>query len=72
MFCFHRFGEITDGYQFCSKCHKAILVPCNHHWVEKEYYDIRNRLVGVIVGIVHIRECSKCGELKQFKTDVYD
>lgn len=60
MFCFHKFGYIVNGYQYCTKCNKAITAPrkeeCNHVWVLEQAYK-----GGDIPKYVRILRCSQCG-----------
>ena len=62
MFCFHKWGEIKDRYQYCSKCGVARKVECNHIWESEKAGDtfIRERQTGQI----HIMTCKICGEKK--------
>jgi hypothetical protein len=66
MFCFHSYGEIRDGYQYCKKCGKAILVPCNHKWTILSQGKLGGRCnPNLTVGNFYDRQCEKCGELKR-------
>lgn len=69
MFCFHKYGPIEGVYQYCSKCGKAILMPCDHEW---ELYDTLTTFMQydntkINNGKVFIQKCSKCGEMKEFR-----
>jgi len=64
MFCFHKYGEIKNGYQYCTKCGKVIVVPvipCNHKW---EYVTTINT---AFYSSVMINKCVHCGIIKQYK-----
>lgn len=67
-FCSHKWGEIKDGYQYCTKCNKARVVPCVHNWniLEKSDIKIRNRNTGEwnTQGRSFISKCAICGEIK--------
>ena len=64
IFCFHKFDKVMDGYQYCVKCGIARKVECPHKWEtiriinEKSWRDNIHR-------IIYIKECVRCGELKQ-------
>lgn len=65
MFCFHKFGEIKDGYQYCSKCGKAIPVKCNHDFqIIKQVNVYMNESDTIPSSIKYILRCSKCGKMK--------
>jgi hypothetical protein len=36
MFCFHKYSEVKEDFQYCLKCGKAIVAPCPHKWAEIE------------------------------------
>lgn len=69
MFCFHKWDEVKDGYQYCKKCGKARKAPepkCDHEWEEyksykQDYIDYDSR--GFF--IINIMKCHKCGEMKK-------
>lgn len=70
MFCRHKWGEIRDGYQYCKKCGKAILVPCNHQWTiiqNNELYDYRSSTMPVY--LEKVLQCSKCGSIKKLSVE---
>jgi hypothetical protein len=56
MFCFHKYGEIKDGYQYCLKCNKAIRVEgyekCVHEYGKWEMSFLKFN---------QSRVCKKCG-----------
>ena len=66
MFCRHKYGKIEDGYQHCTKCNKAIVVPCNHKWNKlKEYRAIkRYEMWGTQESIEYHLQCEHCGNIK--------
>jgi hypothetical protein len=61
MFCFHKYGKIEDGYQYCSKCGKAKVAPCIHNW--NFYKEYKKEVGGCGYTIVIVRKCSKCHEI---------
>lgn len=75
MFCWHRYGEVKDKYQYCVKCGLAKPVkppiparlptepPCVHQW-EKDC-EIESRIHGG--GIGYMLRCTKCGDMKNFR-----
>lgn len=67
MFCFHKFGKVEDGYQYCTKCGKAILVPCNHNWETLSMRDLFRTTDGVksLIGTMYQLRCTKCGQISQ-------
>lgn len=70
MFHKHKYEKVEkDGYQYCSKCGKAILAPkqdCDHKWQRIDRVKISNILWGqnYIVGHKYVLECQKCGCIK--------
>lgn len=70
----HRLGPVQkDGFQYCSKCGKAILAPCNHNWelianIHKKYDWSYKLAYGQKDDCIErIYECSKCKEIKREK-----
>lgn len=66
-FCWHKWGEIKDGYQYCKKCGLAISAPCNHVFKEISVHTIERNstILGLrTVGEFHILQCVKCGEIQ--------
>lgn len=75
MFCFHKWGEIRDGYQYCDKCNAARVVGCCHKWKTVETGVLRQRSVTgewLGVGRTYYSECEKCGihKKEEFKLDM--
>ena len=69
MFCFHNFGMVQDGYQYCVKCNKAIVAPCPHKWKHTgTVYDDLVREDKILSSFIH--ECEKCGEVKEYNIKV--
>jgi hypothetical protein len=80
MSCFfgHKFSHVEeDGYQYCSKCGKAVVppqIPCAHDWVLVQNTEIKRPLWDPSIIASHypdnlpffIRtyECSKCKALR--------
>ena len=66
MFCFHKWGKIEEGYQYCSKCNAARPVKCNHKWVTLNSGDISRRSPYSgewrCIGKSFYSRCEKCGE----------
>jgi len=62
--CKHKFGEVKNGYQYCEKCGKAIVVSCSHKWETEDILQ-RDNAINDFVGLVYILKCSKCGEIKK-------
>ncbi len=75
MFCWHKYGQVKNKYQYCIKCGIARSVtppplpallskpeepPCRHQW--ERYSEITSTIHKGVVG--HILECSKCGDMK--------
>jgi ribosomal protein S27AE len=68
MICFHKYGKIENGYQYCSKCGKAIIAPinraeCDHNFslwktiLSREYACSDWKTV-------QQRKCSNCGYIE--------
>lgn len=69
MLCFHKYGPIQpDGYQYCSKCNKAMAPPCIHKYGEPiaEFNETRHTNYGKRENHVYVCQCGKCGEIKKF------
>lgn len=67
MFCFHKWGEVIDNRQKCTKCGKISLVPCFHKWIEKDIsYDNPkwwdNGKLRAYSGRRIRLQCEKCGD----------
>lgn len=73
-FCWHKWGEIKDGYQYCKKCGIAIPVPCNHKWETICESNILTAVPGGhnITGKMYAQKCKICGEIKKMKVELYD
>lgn len=61
MFCFHKYGEIKDGFQYCLKCGKAIFVKieCQHKWKTIRIGNVKHG--GLVYAVNYVQECEKCG-----------
>ena len=67
MICFHKYGEIKNSYQYCSKCGLAKKVNCAHRWkiirsggIDSVDFTGKRRLSG---HWYHL-QCEMCGEIK--------
>jgi hypothetical protein len=65
-YCSHIFGDIKDGYQYCTKCNMAITRPpkkvCGQHkWKIIKEKAICDGSLGNIVGHFYILQCENCG-----------
>jgi len=67
-FCWHKWGEVKDGFQYCKKCGLALSISCNHIWNTISEGDIVHS--DKIVGKMYIQKCKKCGEIKSISTYV--
>ena len=67
MFCFHKYGKIENGYQYCQKCGKVIAVPCNHKWETKSEESVNQSYGARLIhkGSFFILRCINCGEIKK-------
>ena len=64
MFCFHKFGEIKEGYQTCIKCGKSIAVKCNHKWKRIRESKLHHPInTSMIIGYNVELECEYCGDI---------
>lgn len=69
MFCWHKYGKVEDGYQYCEKCGKAIVSPCAHKWKRVEAFDVKDVFLnGRVRYHIYVYECEKCGEVKKVST----
>lgn len=66
MICFHKWGKVEEGYQYCGKCGEAKLAPCQHKWEEESEY--KKTANGRVVCVGTVLQCSKCGDMKNFET----
>lgn len=64
MWCFHKFGEIKQRYQYCQKCGKANLVGCFHKWVFETTYEYSNIHTKNMYKSRRLYKCEICGETK--------
>ena len=71
MFCNHKYGKVQeDGYQYCTKCNKAIAAPCPHKYERiKEYLNTRILSSGggskqSIQQVEYHLQCGHCGDIK--------
>ena len=64
-FCKHKLGKVQkDGYQYCTKCGKAFVVPCNHTYqLIKEITNEGDCYVGYRPHITLVSRCNKCGNI---------
>ena len=68
-FCKHKLGKVQkDGYQYCTKCGKAFVVPCNHTYqLIKEINNKGGGFFGfgadVRPHMTFISRCTKCGDI---------
>lgn len=70
--CLHLWGEIIDGYQYCSKCSIARTVECAHVWeVETNQEITRGEETGVI-GNEIIYKCKTCTQRKYVRTSLLE
>jgi hypothetical protein len=68
MFCFHRYGKIENGYQYCSKCGIAKAIPCSHTWkLTNEIVVTGGWSETIPLGYIYVYHCNRCGEVKQEK-----
>jgi hypothetical protein len=65
MFCFHKYGKVEDGYQYCKKCGKAIVIPCDHKW--KHIENAQFEFDVLPTKVIKILQCKNCGEMKNFR-----
>lgn len=69
MFCFHKYGKVEEGFQYCNKCgisKRVSPLKCNHEFEIIERGNVS--WYGDICGTWYLQKCTKCGELKYFKT----
>lgn len=74
-FCSHKWGEIKEGYQYCTKCNKARAVNCSHVLrtiaevgiTRDDYYTREPKPIGTL----YTQQCTKCGEIIKKRVDVF-
>lgn len=69
--CKHKFGEIKEGYQYCSKCGIAKVVDCNHVWEERDKTTLVDNMRSAnpsTLGWSYIDRCKKCGKINITRT----
>ena len=68
--CDHFFGPVDErGYQYCTKCGRAVqvFVECFHKWKEVESF---TKSTGEIIkDHIYKQVCEKCGEIKIVSVD---
>ena len=69
MFCRHKYGKVQeDGYQYCTKCNKAIVAPCPHTFTRLGTFEGTriNRTTGSRQEYIEYHlQCTKCGDMKK-------
>ena len=64
MFHIHKWGEIKDRYQYCTKCGKARPVKCAHVFELIEKYKIMSSLDDTkVLEFGRVLQCKHCGVL---------
>jgi hypothetical protein len=68
----HSLGVVQkDGYQYCSRCGKALLAPCPHNWILISEIEHRYDWSYVLAygpkenTTIRTYECSKCKDIKK-------
>jgi hypothetical protein len=64
MLCFHKWGEIKDNRQRCTKCGLYRTVECNHGWKTMSTKTLRYTATGTCIGEFVKQKCIRCGEIK--------
>jgi hypothetical protein len=71
------YGEVKDDYQYCTVCGQARaidLLNCQHKWKTVSTQVVTSRSAGSDenrkIGEIHIMECEKCGDKKEFKYSI--
>jgi len=68
--CMHLWGDVSDGWQYCSKCGLARVAGCVHEWKEVSNHNItRSTDNGVIGNEIHY-VCKKCTQGKYVRTSL--
>lgn len=67
IFCLHNWGDVKDGYQYCTKCNKARIIKCSHTLKTIRTYNIFNRR-DELVGEGYVLQCTKCGVIEKDDT----
>ena len=67
MFCRHKYGDVqSDGYQYCTKCNKAIVAPCAHKFARIATFNgSRTTNLSRHEYVEYHLECTKCGTMKK-------
>ena len=70
--CNHKLGKVeNDGYQYCDKCGKASIAPCNHDWEKMHDLESTSRLMNTgPIAFIYIHKCRKCSEIKKDYIDL--
>lgn len=68
MFCFHKFSEVKNRYQYCIKCGFAIAHKCQHTWKIIETKNVCEVGYTVPMGTRSTLQCEQCGDLKVFNS----
>lgn len=68
--CLHIWGEVVDGYQYCSKCSLARIVGCIHEWEIESHKELTRGKDTGIVGEEYIFKCKRCTQRKYVRTSL--
>ena len=68
--CIHLWGNVEDGWQYCTKCGLARVAGCVHDWAEIKNQNImRSTDSGIIGNEIHYK-CKKCSQIKYVRTSL--
>lgn len=76
MLCNHKYRSLSGITAVCDKCGKIAKISCCHEWMEYNRDDFKHIASNPFTGcsdvdyhVVVTLICSKCGEIKQLRTD---
>jgi len=64
------FGKDKQKCERCGELRYLVEGPCVHKWVIYGQTKITNTITGIQLDVIYTLQCSKCGEMKDFRTGV--
>ena len=68
--CYHLWGSVEDGWQYCTKCGSARIAGCVHDWDVEKRSTITRVTDDAQIGEEYIYKCKKCTIRKYVRTSI--